>query len=60
MEGVAKLSPEKAAEEAAKKHKPQDFIRLYDTIVEVSRSLRPKMFLLGITGTLINPFGITE
>ena len=38
MTNKAKTSPEREAEEKKKKHKPQDFIRLYDTVVEVNFS----------------------
>ena len=48
MTGQAKLSPEKEAEEKKKKHKPQDFIRLYDTIVENNAEI---VALPGAAGT---------
>ncbi|OQV15675.1 Signal recognition particle subunit SRP68 [Hypsibius exemplaris] len=48
MTGHAKLSPEKDAEEKKKKHKPQDFIRLYDTVVENNTEI---VALPGAAGT---------
>ena len=50
MKGQVALSPEKEAEEKTKKHKPQDFVRLYDTIVE---NCEETAALPGVTGTAV-------
>ncbi|GAV09756.1 hypothetical protein RvY_19242 [Ramazzottius varieornatus] len=50
MKGQVPLSPEKEAEEKAKKHKPQDFVRLYDTIVE---NCEETAALPGVVGTAV-------
>ncbi|XP_055345647.1 signal recognition particle subunit SRP68-like isoform X2 [Paramacrobiotus metropolitanus] len=50
MRGKVKLSAEKEAEERKKKHKAQDYIRLYDTMVENNNET---VALTGVTGTAL-------